>query len=227
MLEVGCGSGAISYEMAIRGFQCVAVETSERALNVSRSCLKGLDNVVVTDCIPGDQSFNYLMSFEVLEHIQDDYEALETWLSHLAPGGSCLLSVPANKAKWNITDVAAGHVRRYDRKDIEALVTGCGLVDINIITYGWPFTAVIEKVRCWVKCRQLAKAGVELENVELGDSGLTGESGVQRDVEIKMFPLYGSWLGRKLFYFASLTQRLFFRTDLGISYLVSARKPSA
>ncbi|MEL7157397.1 MAG: methyltransferase domain-containing protein, partial [Actinomycetota bacterium] len=58
----------------------------------------------------GDTRFDYVMAFEVLEHITDDRAALEEWLRRLRPGGRVLFSVPAHQRKYGDADRAVGHV---------------------------------------------------------------------------------------------------------------------
>lgn len=224
-LEVGCGAGAITYELAQRGFECAAVETSPQAFALAQQLLAHTPQVNLSQTLPTAPRFDYLLSFEVLEHIQDDSAALCSWVALLRPGGACLLSVPAHRAKWNVTDQAAGHFRRYDRADIEQLAHQAGLIDVQITSYGWPFSWAIEKLRLWVRARQLRRQGINPQHIVLGDSGYTQASGVQRSAELTLFPIYGSWLGRKLWCLAGRIQRFFYRGDRGVSFMVSARKP--
>jgi SAM-dependent methyltransferase len=226
LLEVGCGSGSISYEMARRGFRCVAVEMSGPARELAARILRDFPEANVVETPPKDVTFDYMMSFEVLEHIKDDAAALRDWVARLRVGGRCLLSVPAHRRKWNVTDVSVGHYRRYDRADIISLVESSGLEIESVSTYGWPFTWVIEKVRLRVKSYQLKRRGIDPAAVALGDTQLTEESGIQRDAERRLFPWYGSWAGRKMSRLACRFQFRFMRGDRGISYLVKARNPS-
>ena len=51
----------------------------------------------------------------------------------LRPGGWVLVSVPAGRNRMGAADLRAGHFRRYDREDIEAVLTGAGLVEPVVI----------------------------------------------------------------------------------------------
>jgi SAM-dependent methyltransferase len=224
-LEVGCGSGALLYDLAARGFSAVGVESSTAAREMATRLLAGQKNVTVTDSVPEElEAFDYLFSFEVLEHIEDDQAALRDWVRRLKPGASCLLSVPATSAKWNMMDVWAGHYRRYDRPDVERLVRGAGLTIGRIETYGFPATWLIERVRLWARMAQLRARGVDASTFAHGDAKLTARSGIERDLETKLFPIYGSLLGRRCFHWAARAQEHFADTDHGISYLVTAWK---
>lgn len=225
VLEVGCGSGAILYEFAHRGFSGQGVETSDRARNVAEHLVSDFGGIKVSATLPDQtESFDYLVSFEVLEHIKNDIAALCQWVERLKPGGKCLLSVPAHRDRWDITDIMAGHFRRYDKDEVVKLVDDAGLRLTCIETYGWPASWLIANLRRMVRSAQAKTGNIHVENIELGDAQRTGESGIERSVELRLFPIYGSWMGRKLMQFATQVQRPFTRTDWGISYLVMAEK---
>ena len=225
VLEMGCGAGVILSDRADLGFTGVGVETSEKALGVAAAVLRHASTVCVTDTLPeGQGDFDYLISFEVLEHIEYDHDALASWVSRLRQGGACLLSVPAHPDRWNVTDVLAGHYRRYEKDQIVGLMTDVGLQPTYVSTYGWPATWLIERVRCAVRMRQLRRQGVNPGDIVLGDAARTAESGVERSIESRLFPFYsgriGCWGVRQL----ARVQRLFYSRDWGISYLVEAVK---
>lgn len=225
VLEMGCGAGAILYDLAERGFEGLGVETSDQARRVARQILAVCNQVQVLEKIPDDaHEFDYLLSFEVLEHIEDDSAALTGWVERLRPGGICLLSVPAHPEHWNVTDVLAGHYRRYDRQGFLDLVTSCGLTPTYVSTYGWPATWLIEHLRNLVRSRQISKQGLSIDDIERGDVERTAESGVERSTESKLYPYYGGLMGRFSFRLMGSLQRLFYSSDGGISYLLEARK---
>jgi 2-polyprenyl-3-methyl-5-hydroxy-6-metoxy-1,4-benzoquinol methylase len=59
--------------------------------------------------------YDVVILFDVLEHIPEPREFLEAALAHVRPGGYFLVNVPALSFLFSGYDVAAGHVRRYDR----------------------------------------------------------------------------------------------------------------
>lgn len=225
VLEMGCGAGTLLHDLAARGFSAVGVESSPAARALATRLLEGRENISILDSAPPEiEAFDYLLSFEVLEHIEDDQAALRDWVRRLKPGAPCLLSVPASAAKWSLMDVWAGHYRRYDRADVERLVKSAGLAIGRIETYGFPATWLIERVRLWARIAQLRVRGVDTTAFVRGDAQLTARSGIERDLETKLFPIYGSALGRRCFRWAARAQEHFAHTDLGISYLVTAWK---
>lgn len=225
-IEVGCGPGGMLYEFSRMGYRCIGVELSDQSRSISRVLLSEYPDVQVLESVDliQDNDFDYLFSFEVLEHIEDDLAALKRWVSLLKKGGMAVISVPAHKNKWNDTDVLAGHYRRYEREDVKALLTTAGLEIESITSCGWPLSWLLEKVRLWGKRKQYKN--IDIGKVETGNLELTMKSGVERDMEARFFKYYGnSFIGQPILYLLTRLQKLFYRTNLGISYIVVARKP--
>jgi SAM-dependent methyltransferase len=225
VLDMGCGAGALLHDLARLGFTGLGVEPSDPARELGERLANDLTGFQLAERVPsGSPPFDYLISLEVLEHIEDDHGALASWVAHLKVGGRVLLSVPANPRRWDVTDVLAGHYRRYDRRDVLDLVAGAGLGLDRIETYGFPATWLIARIRRAVREAEVRRRGVDVGAIEPGDVERTKRSGIERSVETRLFPLYGSWPGRQVLRAAARLQRRFRETDRGISYLVMARK---
>jgi hypothetical protein len=67
------------------------------------------------------------VSYNVLEHIDDDIGALRTMASLVRPGGHVVIVVPAFPFAMGPADVATGHVRRYTKKTMRAAMDAAGL----------------------------------------------------------------------------------------------------
>jgi SAM-dependent methyltransferase len=227
VLEVGCSAGALLYDLAERGYTGVGVELSGKARSIAQQVLADDERFRIESEVPEGpaNSFDLVIAFEVLEHIEDDAGALASWLELLKPGGQVLISVPAHRRRWNITDVLVGHYRRYDRTDVEALLRGVGLRIEKVSTIGWPASWFIERARILAKTVQVRAAGVDVEAIARGDSARTQDSGIDRSFETRFFPLYSNPVGRLLLGGAAMIQRRFYDTEWGISYLVAATKP--
>jgi hypothetical protein len=55
---------------------------------------------------------------DVLEHIKDDQEFLETASAYLKPGGTIVLNVPSGPWLYSLYDKLVGHHRRYTEKQL-------------------------------------------------------------------------------------------------------------
>ena len=72
------------------------------------------------------RSIDFLYSYNVLEHIEDDAKVVSAFHRVLAPGAPFLLYVPAFELLYSSMDRHVGHVRRYRRKDLVELVESAG-----------------------------------------------------------------------------------------------------
>lgn len=79
------------------------------------------------------ESFDHLFAFEVLEHIENDADALAEWTRYLQAEGKLLVSVPAHQRKYGKSDELVGHVRRYEKSQLHSLLEGAGFTDIHIV----------------------------------------------------------------------------------------------
>ncbi len=223
-LEIGPGAGVLLHELDDLHFRCTALESSADARKLAETLAHDAHKPIRFVGQPGSDwsgRFQLLMAFEVLEHIEHDLDALKTWHSWMAKEGTLLLSVPSHMAKWNPSDVWAGHFRRYERNPLTKLLEQSGFVVEKIECYGFPLANVGEKVRA-------AKAAPEIDEsvdkTQAGRRSNTDRSGIDRRHSIKWFPIYSSPLGKLALKTADLVQRQFLQTELGNGYLVRAIK---
>lgn len=218
-VEIGCGAGTMSVELARLGWAGLAVDASESAQALAKTLLAPFPAVTVHGAVPADipAPVDLVMTFEVLEHIEDDYGTLAQWAALLRPGGTMLLSVPAHPSLWNASDEWAGHFRRYTKERLETVAANAGLQVTQLVCYGWPLANVTERARAILHARRVhAKA--------MDQQAATMRSGVERRAETRMFPLLDSWLGRggmRLFF---MLQRWTLQRPWGTGYLLQARK---
>jgi SAM-dependent methyltransferase len=222
LLEIGCGAGAMLPEYLALGHQCTALETSTVAASVAQSRVKGLGDVPIASHPNQDwtERFDYVVAFEVLEHIQDDRQAIGDWASWLKPGGLLMISVPAHQRRWNASDTWAGHCRRYERDSLIDLIQAAGLQIRTLECYGFPLSNMVQPLRAKAHERQLKS-----ENDLTQRSG-TERSGVERPAESRMNGVLGSLPGRMCIAFFCQLQRMFLRTEWGNNYLLLAVKSS-
>lgn len=227
LLEIGCGPGMLLRELAARGFECSALETSDQARAAAIRISDSLgDDGIRFHSTPDDAwngHFPLIMAFEVLEHIEDDAGALAQWASWLAPDGHLILSVPAHQKRWNARDVWAGHVKRYERAQLRAVVEGSGLLVESIECYGFPLANALEVLGegRYKTDPRVAKAPRSMASRDKN----TANSGVDRSSDAKWFPLLKSWPGKAALMVALMAQLPFLGTEMGNGYLLKASKP--
>lgn len=221
-LEIGPGAGLLLHELHERGFQCSALETSEAARELANT----LAHETHRDIRFMDQPepdwpgrFGLVMAFEVLEHIENDLDALRTWRSWLRPGATLLLSVPAHMRTWNPSDVWAGHFRRYERAQLGDLVTTAGFKVERIMCYGFPLANMAQKIRARNYAPEIDEV---IDATPKGKKDNSARSGIDRRHVLQWYPLLKNPLGKLALRCADLSQRPFLGTELGHGYLLRA-----
>lgn len=134
VLDLGCGTGVISHELA-EWSDVVSLDMSPLALGFCQK--RGLRKLVQADgtALPlKDASVDSLVGLDIFEHIEDDRKAFSEAFRVLRPGGLLVLSVPAFRSLWGPHDVALMHFRRYTRSEVEVRLKEAGF-EIEKLTY--------------------------------------------------------------------------------------------
>jgi SAM-dependent methyltransferase len=109
-----------------------------------------------------DGSFDAVLAFEVVEHVEDDTGLLGEIARVSRPGGVLILSTPIHVAMWSPLDDACGHVRRDEP---EVLFDKIRAVGFEIGGYEWTAAGSrrLTKVRAWALTsnRRLSTAFVQ------------------------------------------------------------------
>lgn len=137
ILDIGAGTGEMV--AMIREFgNVVAIDDSDDAVaycrqrhpvGVSVRCGR------VPEALTGDEVFDVVTAFDVLEHIEDDVATLRAVRQVLVPGGRMLLTVPAYQLLWSHHDVYAGHLRRYRRDRLRDVIRRAGGFRVDRMAY--------------------------------------------------------------------------------------------
>ena len=128
ILEIGCGTGH-NLEMLQRFGRAdgIEIDPAARALAAKR-----LGRAIGESPLPAltgvaDNAYDLVAILDVLEHVEEDREALESIARKLKPGGRILITVPAHPWMWSAHDVVNHHKRRYTRKSLRKVVADAGL----------------------------------------------------------------------------------------------------
>ncbi|MBL6664898.1 MAG: class I SAM-dependent methyltransferase [Rickettsiales bacterium] len=119
ILEIGSGTGANSKMLQEFG-NLSAVEPYTYARNELK---KRLTNAQILEGkLPHDlklnQKFDLICLFDVLEHVKEDQQSLETINHHLHKNGKLILTIPAFQFLFSKHDLNLHHFRRYNKKQI-------------------------------------------------------------------------------------------------------------
>jgi len=215
-IDIGAGTGQPTTFFLEKGYKGVCYDLGEENRRIIEENLAKFGKAVeVIDSIDilKSKSFDYLFSFEVLEHIEHDFETLKIWTSLLKQNGKILLSVPAHKRKYGVEDEMTGHFRRYDKEQLRELLSKAGYSEIKVYNYGFPL--------CYIT-RNIAKillSGRRVKCMTFKERSIA--SGIARP---GITNLLSGFCCRLLMPPFVKLQQYFFNDDFGDGYVVSAIK---
>lgn len=133
VLDVGAGVGNLTKFMLKKCDLVVGVDIFEHQIQIMRKRFKKCSNFkaecrnILEDDIEDlkEYKFDTVVCINVLEHLEDDKEAVMRMKSLLASKGRLVILVPAWQALYSHLDKNVGHHRRYNRGDLKRLATKC------------------------------------------------------------------------------------------------------
>jgi SAM-dependent methyltransferase len=170
VLDVGAGFGRHAFEVARRGGDVVALDWAADEVERTRATIGAMVDggeipierfvgVLRGDAthLPfDDDSFDVVITSEVLEHVQDDVAAISEMARVLKPGGAFAATVPSwfpEKVNWMLSDEyhapksVGGHVRIYSATELRAKLRAAGL-DLR----GSHHAHALHSPYWWLKC---------------------------------------------------------------------------
>jgi 2-polyprenyl-3-methyl-5-hydroxy-6-metoxy-1,4-benzoquinol methylase len=147
VLDVGCGEGAFTVELARAGVSVVGVDIAEEPLRRARARHSELDLRVIDgegSWQLEDASFDTVWAGEVIEHVADTAAWLSELRRVLRSGGRLLLSTPAHgrlamiglglspRAFARHFDPLGDHLRFYSADTLTALLAQFGFESIEV-----------------------------------------------------------------------------------------------
>jgi SAM-dependent methyltransferase len=162
LLDIGGGNGYVAKGLTEAGIACALLEPGIDGALAARA--RGVDPVIcarLEDIGMAPGSVSAAGMFDVLEHIEDEADALQQVHALLRPGGLLFLTVPAYAFLHSADDVEAGHFRRYTLRSLARAVTGNGFRP-EYATYMFaplpPFVFLLRTLPSLLGLRRLADA---------------------------------------------------------------------
>lgn len=174
-VDIGCGSGSISYLLWSLGANVHSVDVSAKALRATKSlrgsskfCTRFETNLFQADAtklpVKGE-AFDIVCCLETLEHTQDDRTAIEEIARVTKPEGMVILCVPYN-ARAIGEDRIHGHYRRYSFETMKERLGSKQLHLNRLVFWCFPMLKLLDLVRLRYICAAL---GILVENVSGGN----------------------------------------------------------
>jgi len=134
ILDIGCGTGYNLYQIKGMGVtNTFGLDISLKALRYSRE--RDLDRLFSADlsALPvQDKSIDVVLALDILEHIDNDFNALHEIHRTLAPEGNLIIFVPAFSFLWGLQDEISHHYRRYTIRELKKILGTVGFKTLKI-----------------------------------------------------------------------------------------------
>ena len=132
-MEAGCGTGG-NLQMLSSFGKLEAFELDDEARAIAKGKMPmDIKRGMLPDNIPyRHKSFDVVVAFDVIEHVEQDVESLASLGKQLAPGGRLIMTVPAMPWLWSKHDETHHHFRRYTKQALNETLVKAGLRPIRI-----------------------------------------------------------------------------------------------
>ena len=145
VLDAAVGLGQLASRMHQRGFDVIGIDYSlDAALHVKHTL--GVPVVIgdMTKLPFRAAAFAGVTTGETLEHLDDDAGAVHEIARVLAPGGTCIATVPALRSLWTFSDDYYEHRRRYARNQLTNLFSAASMQIEKATFWGFPIVLVYD-----------------------------------------------------------------------------------
>lgn len=183
VLEIGCGHGVLRQQLEdVFDMPVDGCDLNQHALQMAPAGRGRLLLYNIFDRLPEmRRAYNMILLMDVLEHLDDDLAFLKTSLEHLKPEGIVAINVPAHMLLYSNYDRVAGHIRRYNSKDLYSLFDKSDVTPLAIVNWGLSMVPLLllRKLMLRFACKErtiekgfvppgrLTKAGLNLlEDIE-------------------------------------------------------------
>lgn len=155
-LQIGCGPGMMLTALRQLGWDVSGLERSEEAAEYGRRC-HGLRVIAGDiDSLPLEQSYDFIILFQSLEHMKNPQRIIDGCYRRLKPGGRIVVAVPNfeswqarfGRDVWLHLDIPR-HLFHFSKRSLTRLLSSAGFGNIEFQydsfehdPFGWVQTAL-------------------------------------------------------------------------------------
>jgi 2-polyprenyl-3-methyl-5-hydroxy-6-metoxy-1,4-benzoquinol methylase len=145
VLEVGCGHGVFRDQLESHlKYTVDGCDLNEEGLSKAQS---GIGRLFLYNILEMHSEmraqYEAIFLMDVIEHIDREQEFVDACRFHCKDRGLVIINVPALCSLYSKYDRAAGHVRRYNRKMVQAMFDASGIEMVSISYWGLPMIPLL------------------------------------------------------------------------------------
>jgi SAM-dependent methyltransferase len=143
--EFGCGNGVVQAQIeASFGVPVWGCDLNETALRRTIAHSRPVYYYNIHDRLEEYRGrFDIIILFDVLEHIDNEDQFLESAKFHLSKRGHLAINVPAQQWLYSVYDKVQGHCRRYSRKRLLEVTERNGFTTKAATYWGAPLMPLV------------------------------------------------------------------------------------
>ena len=155
VLDLGCGNGSLSHELSKLGFEVYGVDRSDSGIQIAQEAFPEVQFALgdVEENLSPDpfqaESFDVVVSTEVVEHLYRPRRLIENAFRLLKPSGHFIVSTPYHGWLKNVVLALSGkmdnhftalwdggHIKFWSRDTLSGLLNEKGFTDIRFVGTG-------------------------------------------------------------------------------------------
>src|SRR5262245_4304434 len=148
ILDVGCGEGTITWELAkfFPAAQTTGIDFSIAGIDCARSSynLPGLRFIYDMTSEALNHQYDLVTAFEVLEHVED----WQQLLGRMAVSARQFVMVSFPLGRMRPFEVHVGHLRNFRRGEVDAFMASHGFKAEQLFHAGFPFYSPLYREAC-------------------------------------------------------------------------------
>lgn len=137
VMDVGCGD-AVAFEALSQFGPVEGIEIDRSLLSEGNPHASRIHHEPLGHAVYSGRKFGLITALDVIEHIENDAQAVADMVDMLLPGGVLVVTVPAFMSLWDKHDVINHHFRRYRACDLRSLLVPHG----DVLQVGYLFHMV-------------------------------------------------------------------------------------
>ncbi|NOT53465.1 MAG: methyltransferase domain-containing protein [Deltaproteobacteria bacterium] len=226
-LEVGCGLGDLSLKLCQKEWRGVGIDFSGQAIEQAKTNLREylessryrLVESDIFDLDTNGEKFDVGLSMMVMEHVENHVAFLSKISEFIRPDGHVIVAVPGRRDRWGVEDETVGHLRRYDRDDLQQTLLSAGLTQVEVWSVAVPVANLLFHMGNF-----LVRKSAEMNKLHQSAREQTETSGIREIPWKTVFPpALKLLLNRTTLYPLFVLQRLFYGSNLGLTMIAKGQ----